>query len=95
MYCTVCVSFQIKTVAIVTGLQNTVLAKVIIQMSYPASDAGIMVVMLTCIDFATLLLMILTYLPHCCLWFCWTKYRWSEFAAILVYYLSIHWAPSL
>ena len=31
--------------------------------------------MLTCIDFATLLLILITYLPHCCLWFCWTKYR--------------------
>ena len=44
-------------------------------MSYPASDAGIMVVMLTCIDFATLVLVLISYLPHCCLWFCWTKYR--------------------
>ena len=44
-------------------------------MSYPASDAGVMVVMLTCIDFATLILMLMTYLPHCCLWFCWTRYR--------------------
>ena len=44
-------------------------------MSYPASDAGVMVVMLTCIDFVTLLLILITYLPHCCLWFCWTKYR--------------------
>ena len=58
-----------------TGLQNTVLTKVIIQMSYPVSDAGVMVVMLTCIDFATLLLILITFLPHCCLWFCWTKYR--------------------
>ncbi len=31
--------------------------------------------MLTCIDFATLVLMLLVYLPHCCLWFCWTPYR--------------------
>ncbi len=66
---------QIKTVSIVTAVQNTVLAKVIIQMSYPAADASVMAVTLSCVDFFTLALLVVTYLPHVCLWFCWPGYR--------------------
>lgn len=66
---------QVKTVSIVSAVQNTVLAKVIIQLSYPAEDASLMIVTLNCVDFITMCLVFVAYLPHAILWFCWTPYR--------------------
>ena len=44
-------------------------------MSYPTSDASVMAVTLNCVEFFTVCFMILAYIPHVILSFCWPAYR--------------------
>ena len=66
---------QLKTVATVTGIQNTLLATVILQISYPTEDSSLMAVTVVCIEAMTLLLMFASYFLHVVLWLAWPRYR--------------------
>ena len=66
---------QVKTVGIVTSLQNTLLARVILQTSFPVADASLMVVTITCLEVMSQAVMILLYISHTGIWLYWPSYR--------------------
>ena len=65
----------IKTVSIVTALQNTLLVTIFQQTSYPAPQASIMHTAVVCIEFSSLCLMYLLYVCHLILWTASPSYR--------------------
>ena len=66
---------EVKTVAVVTALQNTLLATVILQTSFPPPDASLMGVAITCLEITSLGLMVVLYIAHVALWLGWARYR--------------------
>ena len=69
---------QLKTVAVVTSIQNTLLAKVILQTSYPAEDSSLMAVTISCVEAMTLGLMLVVYIIHVFVWLASQQYRVSH-----------------
>ena len=69
---------QLKSVAVVSSIQNTLLASVILQTSYPAEDASLMGVTVACVEAMTLALMLLAYIVHVIVWLSCPQYRRSH-----------------
>lgn len=69
---------QLKSVAVVTSIQNTLLAKLILHTSYPAEDSSLMAVTMVCVEGVTLALMALLFLVHLVAWAASMPYRKSH-----------------
>ena len=66
---------KIKSVALTTAIQNTVLARIVIQSSYEEAEAIAMSVTLACVDAVTLMTVLVSYIFHLVLWVKWPYYR--------------------
>lgn len=69
---------QLKTVAMASALQNTLLTTTIIQTSYPAEVSSVMAVTIACLDLTSLGMLFLLYLLHIVLWVTWPVYRMNH-----------------
>ena len=66
---------SVKTVAIATGLQNTILASILIHTSYPAPDASLMAITVVALEFTSLCFMYVLYIGHLVVWLVAPSYR--------------------
>jgi sodium/bile acid cotransporter 3/5 len=69
---------QLKTVAMVTALQNTLLTNALMQASFPVEVSSVMAVTTACLDMASLGILFLLYLMHIVLWVTWPVYRMNH-----------------